>query len=92
MGYIDDQTLGIQSTGTDGVEEMVDALANDEVQYCLLRITTEKDGFPTPRDVFIFWSGPNVPIVLRGKKKTHVGAVQKVLRVSCFCFCEKQIY
>ena len=60
---------------------MVEVLANDEVQYCLVRIQVEKDGIEQPRDVFIFWSGPKVPIVMRGKKKTHLNAMQKVLRV-----------
>ena len=61
---------------------MLENLANDEVQYCLLRIMASKDGIACHRDVFVLWSGPNVNVLLRGKKKTHLGAVQKVLRVS----------
>ena len=61
---------------------MVEFLANDEVQYCLLRIPVSKDGIDHHRDVFVYWSGPNVSIIQRGKLKTHLGAVQKVLRVS----------
>merc|ERR1712137_1401132 len=80
VGYNDETTLSVQASGTGGLEEMVEVLANDEVQYCLVRIQVEKDGVTTHRDVFIFWSGPNVSIVVRGKRKTHLGAMQKILR------------
>merc|ERR1712137_738956 len=80
IGYAEKNVLTTVGDGDGGVEEMVEFLANDEVQYCLLRIPVSKDGIDHHRDVFVYWSGPNVSIIQRGKLKTHLGAVQKVLR------------
>lgn len=84
---MDDSTLGIFGSGNGGVEEMVEYLANDEVQYCLFRIQIEPDGssvlsLPKNRDIFMFWSGPNVDMTERGKKRIHEECVQKILCVS----------
>jgi len=80
IGYKEKNVLARVGDGDGGVDELVEYLANDEVQYCLLRIPISKDGIDHHRDVFIYWSGPNVSIIQRGKLKTHKGAVQKILR------------
>ena len=36
----------------------------------------------TTRDVFISWLGPGLSIIKRGKKTSHLGTVQTVLKVS----------
>jgi len=80
IGYMSDNTLSIMGNGNGGTEELMDSLANDEVQYSLLRIPVVQDGIEQYRDVFIYWTGPNVSVVQRGRKKTHVGAVQQILK------------
>ena len=86
MGYENDNTLEIQGHGSGGVDELLDSLANNQVQYSLLRLSyVSQDNIQKVRDVFIYWTGPNVSVVQRGKKKTHVGAVQQILKV-CFFF------
>jgi hypothetical protein len=69
-------------SGDGGVEELLDNLANDEVQYCLVRIPIVRGELQQYRDVFIYWTGPNVSVLQRGKKKTHLGAVTQILTVS----------
>ncbi len=57
-----------------------------KVQYVLVRVAIAADSVKqtfTTRDVFIMWTGPNVGVVSAGKKKSHVGEVKKIIKVSC---------
>ena len=68
------------------MNDLLDSLANGEVQYSLIRLSYQRENLSKIRDVFIHWTGPNVGVVHRGKKKTHVGAVQEILKVSSSFF------
>ena len=84
MGYSDDKTLQLVGKGTGGVSEMTSVLNEDDAFYCLVRIDdcTKATMKNTTRDIFISFFGPNMSIIRRGKKKSDLATVQKVMEVS----------
>eukprot|EP01103_Thecamoeba_quadrilineata_P019864 TRINITY_DN8252_c0_g1_i1.p1 TRINITY_DN8252_c0_g1~~TRINITY_DN8252_c0_g1_i1.p1 ORF type:complete len:519 (+),score=105.47 TRINITY_DN8252_c0_g1_i1:39-1595(+) len=85
IGYTGNNTLALQDQGKN-IAELVDQLKDNEIQYGLimLQITTtnQSTGIKenSTRAVFVNWVGPNVTILQKGKKKTHIGALQKLMQ------------
>jgi len=80
LGYtLDDTTIGLQASGTGGIEELLGQLKDDEVQYALLRLPEEKDGLLCNKDIFIAWSGPTYSKIKAAKKATYMGEIEAVL-------------
>merc|ERR1712110_56516 len=82
VGYKDNQTIDLVGKGTGGVSEMVRVLNPDEAFYCLVRIqdNIKETLHHTTRDIFISFFGPNMSILQRGKKKSDLATVQRVLK------------
>jgi hypothetical protein len=80
LGYNDSSgAIRMQAGGEGGVDEMVSQLKDDQIQYCLIRITYLEDGHTLTRDVFVQWNGPKVSAIQKGIKKAHCGEVKTVL-------------
>eukprot|EP01087_Luapelamoeba_hula_P001154 TRINITY_DN108_c0_g1_i1.p1 TRINITY_DN108_c0_g1~~TRINITY_DN108_c0_g1_i1.p1 ORF type:complete len:164 (+),score=26.27 TRINITY_DN108_c0_g1_i1:39-494(+) len=86
LRYTGNTSLGLQATGAGGVEELGPHFRDEEVQYAVVRVALEK--YDTPRregdvvrtrDVFIQWVGPGVGIIEKGRKRSHLGEVEKIL-------------
>lgn len=56
-------------------------LRDNEVQYALLRLPISVDEAKSTRDVFVVWTGPDVSVMAKGLKSTHVGEVKAILGV-----------
>eukprot|EP01104_Vermistella_antarctica_P002925 TRINITY_DN13101_c0_g1_i1.p1 TRINITY_DN13101_c0_g1~~TRINITY_DN13101_c0_g1_i1.p1 ORF type:complete len:754 (+),score=192.56 TRINITY_DN13101_c0_g1_i1:567-2828(+) len=80
IGYQDRTTLCCQSHGRGGVEDLLEALSDGEVQYILIRVPEMLRGTQTTRDIFISWQGQSVSRVESGRKASHVGEVKTVLK------------
>eukprot|EP01120_Amphizonella_sp_Union-15-10_P006131 TRINITY_DN1926_c0_g1_i1.p1 TRINITY_DN1926_c0_g1~~TRINITY_DN1926_c0_g1_i1.p1 ORF type:complete len:150 (-),score=34.55 TRINITY_DN1926_c0_g1_i1:94-543(-) len=61
----------LEAHGTGGASEFRPLLKDNQIQYLLVRIPDEKDGNPTIRDIAIYWTGPAVKALERGRKKFH---------------------
>jgi len=81
VGYTSERALCLQGRGNK-VEELVANLKDNEVQYMLVRVQVEDalKKLATTRDIFINWTGPQVGIVAKGKKKAHVGELKLILQ------------
>jgi len=84
VGYSGAKSLELQATGNGDVNEMVDSLIDDQIQYVLMRLQKDKllhDVSKSPtKDVFMTWIGPNVNRMDRGKKKGDVPDVSAALQ------------
>jgi len=69
--------LDKQSGGT--LNDLLPQLQNDQVQYAIIRIQPD-DADAKTRDVFINWVGPGVRALEKGKKKSHLSEVQRILQ------------
>jgi serine/threonine protein kinase len=80
LGYKNDKTLVYQAMGNTA-DELAKQLADNQVQYSLIRVVIEEGMKKTTtyRDVFIMWTGPSVGAVQAGRKKSHVGEVKKIV-------------
>eukprot|EP01120_Amphizonella_sp_Union-15-10_P006076 TRINITY_DN1891_c0_g1_i1.p1 TRINITY_DN1891_c0_g1~~TRINITY_DN1891_c0_g1_i1.p1 ORF type:complete len:166 (-),score=48.86 TRINITY_DN1891_c0_g1_i1:35-460(-) len=70
----------LQATGFGNPDEIKPLLREDEFQYIMIRIPDQKDEHPTVRDIRVAWQGPKVKIVERGRRSTHIGVVEEVLK------------
>jgi len=80
IGYTGPATLSFQKAGTGSVNELIIELKEDVVQYALMRVPVDVTDVNKTRDIFILWTGPNVKILEKGKKKSHLGDVKKILQ------------
>jgi len=80
VSYTAQSTLAFKSKG-DNFIDFVSELRDDEIQFGLIRlsIVKEESGEIGFRDVLINWLGPQVTNVQKGKKKAHMGALQRLL-------------
>eukprot|EP01121_Diplochlamys_sp_Union-15-3_P012463 TRINITY_DN3734_c0_g1_i1.p1 TRINITY_DN3734_c0_g1~~TRINITY_DN3734_c0_g1_i1.p1 ORF type:complete len:149 (-),score=39.02 TRINITY_DN3734_c0_g1_i1:48-494(-) len=78
LGY-EGNKIVVVASGEGSVSDMVHLLKDDQVQYVLVRIPDEKDGTSTLRDIAIYWTGPKVKPLERGKKKFHFDYVAEHL-------------
>ncbi|KAF2075351.1 hypothetical protein CYY_003327 [Polysphondylium violaceum] len=89
LGYVSPSSIAYRQSG-EGVENMVASLKDNEAAYILIRCQyNEKDpGFKTGvldnkanlKDIFIAWTGPQVGIIEKGKKTSHVGDAKALLQ------------
>jgi len=76
VGYETSRILTLQSFG-ENIEDLLDKLNEEEVQYILLRIPVYKSNqFLVARDIFITWIGSQVTNVEKGRKCIHVGEIK----------------
>jgi gelsolin len=89
LGYVGPSTLAIQAKGKGAGYNDAASLAkffkDDQIQYALLRLpglpAGRGDKFnESTRDVFIYWLGNQVKPLEKGRKKTHIIDVHKILR------------
>jgi hypothetical protein len=82
----DPNTVVYRASGTGPISEAVALLADDKVQYCLVRLPIDKVAgeinVNAKRDIFIVWCGPKVGVIEKGKKKIHTGAMAAFLKPS----------
>jgi len=78
LGYSSPRTLSLQGSG-EKIEELVEKLIESQIQYILVRVPVSKNDQMVTRDVFIFWIGPSVSMVEKGRKRTHLGEVKEML-------------
>jgi hypothetical protein len=86
MTYSNPTTVVYNSHGTGPLSEVVSKLKDTEIAYIMIRFPLhDAASHVSPgaeiqvskiRDAFIAWYGPKVGIIERGKKKSHVGALQ----------------
>jgi hypothetical protein len=79
LGYNANGSIRMQAGGEGSVTEMICHLRDDEIQYCLIRISYLEDGHSLTRDVFVQWNGPKVSAIQKGIKKAHCGEVKNAL-------------
>jgi len=77
VGYIDSKTIKLQKYGKGSINEFVEHLQENQIQYGKLRLPADTQ---KTRDVFIYWCGPGVGILEKGKKKAHNGEVSELLK------------
>jgi len=76
VGYESARVLTLQASG-ETIEELLEKLKEDEVQYILLRIPVFKSNqFLVARDIFITWIGSEVTNVEKGRKGIHLGEIK----------------
>jgi len=82
-GYQTPSHIVLQKTGDGDTAELVSNLADDQVQYAIIRLPDNKDGTETVRDVLVCWTGMfgyfRLPYCLRLTTQSDAGpAVKKI--------------
>jgi hypothetical protein len=81
LGYHKPNEIELQAKGRGSVDELLAHLYDDQIQYCLIRLSVPDQELKiSARDVFIEWNGPNVPQIEKGKKKSHLGEIKELLQ------------
>jgi hypothetical protein len=74
-------------SGGGGLDEVLAAFANDQVQFAGLRVTAiDRKGARTSKRaklVYICWTGPEVKIMVKTKTMAHKATVQGFFSVRC---------
>jgi len=63
----------LEAKGSGGVNALTQALQEDHINYCLLRVVDVIDTHPTTKFVYITWIGPKVKFMQKAKISTHKG-------------------
>merc|ERR1712072_1043941 len=71
LNYTDKSSLGVQSSGTTGIEGLLECLSEDQAQYAYLRVTTGDEESRRTKFVLISWCGPGVKALARAKMSVH---------------------
>ncbi|KYQ91019.1 hypothetical protein DLAC_07918 [Tieghemostelium lacteum] len=79
VGYVDKDTIKLQSVGTGGINELVSHLDDNQMQYAILRVVDLVDGIPTDRYVFIVWVGEQVKGIDKARLGTNKTAITKLM-------------
>jgi len=79
LGYVSNTKISLISAG-EKIEELVEYLEDNHIQYMLIRLPTTKSNQVVSRDIFIQWIGPKVSTVEKGRKGTHVGEVKQLFQ------------
>jgi len=92
MNYKDPNTVVLAAHGAGPLSEVIPQLRDDQMQYLLIRLPLDDQAQHVAqgseitvnkiRDVFVAWTGPKVGLIEKGKKKSHIGALQKLLSPS----------
>ncbi|KAG2134850.1 hypothetical protein DEU56DRAFT_405888 [Suillus clintonianus] len=74
--------LTVTQTGTGGLAELRDALADSKASYAYVRVTFSNDK-ESQREKFILvvWIGPGCKVMRKAKISVHAADVKQVLRV-----------
>jgi len=86
LNYSDENTLVLNHLGTGGVAELKERLNEDQVQFCLIRLSAPKDDPTNPnqdmsvKDVLITLLGSKVSKIKKAKKKADQGEVYGILQ------------
>jgi hypothetical protein len=80
LNYVGPSTVHFSAGGEDGIEELLQQLEDDQIQYGLIRFSFEENGRTNIKDVFISWIGSSVGIIEKGKKLTFLGDAQSYLQ------------
>ncbi|TPX32720.1 hypothetical protein SmJEL517_g04197 [Synchytrium microbalum] len=80
IGHLNDDvnTVTLQATGNEGVDELKSKFASNQVQYALIRVTTTVDLSKVVRFVYIYNLGADVSFVKRGRMGIVKGSVSKL--------------
>lgn len=87
MSYTGPNTVSYTAHGTGPLSEVTALLKDDQMQYFIVRVPLEDTDTPPGaeihvnkiRDASVAWTGPKVGLIEKGKKKSHLGAVQALL-------------
>eukprot|EP01113_Clastostelium_recurvatum_P001635 TRINITY_DN1066_c0_g1_i1.p2 TRINITY_DN1066_c0_g1~~TRINITY_DN1066_c0_g1_i1.p2 ORF type:complete len:150 (+),score=62.02 TRINITY_DN1066_c0_g1_i1:1-450(+) len=87
VAYTGPDSVALTAKGSGSVDEFLPFLKDDEMQYVLMRVggiakdaKNKNEKVTGTRDVFIAWVGPEVGIIEKGKKKSHLGDLKAVLK------------
>lgn len=87
IGYSSLYQLRMDGCGNGTVEEMAVYLRDDAIQYAVVRIPIKNqprlssemnESIPT-KDIFLYWMGPTVSPLEKGKKKAHAAEIRELL-------------
>uniref|UniRef100_A0A7S4BJE2 ADF-H domain-containing protein n=1 Tax=Chrysotila carterae TaxID=13221 RepID=A0A7S4BJE2_CHRCT len=79
FGYEGKSKIVFERKGSGGVDEMVAALDDAKVSYCLLRVVSGDQESKRVKFVFIAYVGPNVGGLARGRVGGHKGGVHELV-------------
>jgi len=87
LSYTGPNTVSYTSHGTGPLSEVTNQLKDDQMQYFIIRVPLEDTDTPPGaeisvakvRDASVAWTGPKVGLIEKGKKKSHIGALQALL-------------
>jgi len=69
----------LQGTGSDGLDELITHLKDDQVHYGLYRTTDTVDNTVAVKFVFICWVGEKLPIMRKARVTTHKGEILNII-------------
>jgi len=69
--YVDNNTIGLQGTGTGGVQELQSQLEDNGCQYGFFRVDYEDDGTQRTKFAMLHWAGPDAPVMRKAKMSVH---------------------
>eukprot|EP01100_Stratorugosa_tubuloviscum_P002064 TRINITY_DN1475_c0_g2_i1.p1 TRINITY_DN1475_c0_g2~~TRINITY_DN1475_c0_g2_i1.p1 ORF type:complete len:517 (-),score=270.75 TRINITY_DN1475_c0_g2_i1:94-1644(-) len=75
FNYVDNNILGLQAKGTNGLAELRQYFENDKILYAFLRLTEAFETTTTVKFIAIFWIGEKIPVARKARIATHKGAV-----------------
>jgi len=78
--YTGPAVLSFQKAGSGSVNELNQELNDDDIQFALMRVPIDSTEINKTRDIFILWTGTKVKALEKGKKKSHLGDVKKILQ------------
>jgi len=87
LSYTGPNTVSYTAHGTGPLAEVSNLLRDDQMQYFIVRVPVEESDTPPGaeihvskvRDASVAWTGPRVGLIEKGKKKSHIGALQALL-------------
>lgn len=80
FGYLGSSKIVLKSTGTTGLEGLVDCLRDDEISFALVRVETSSDTFTSSfQFLFVTWVGPKVDGLARGRVGPHKIELKKLI-------------
>ena len=87
LSYTGPNTVSYTAHGTGQLSEVVSLLKDDQMQYFIVRVPLDDTDTPPGaeirvnkyRDASVAWTGPKVGLIEKGKKKSHIGALQALL-------------
>jgi len=88
LGYEGNTKVFLQAKGDGGLEELIQQLKPDQVQYGLYRTTDTVDNTVAVKFVLILWVGESVAVTRKARITTHKGELTSFIgqyHVDCSC-------